>query len=274
MSQKIKIRLGISPCPNDTFIFGALALNLLDDCPFEFITTYADVQTLNERALSQDFDLLKVSFGLWVNIQSQVVLLNCGGAMGFGCGPLILSQANLKYDNSLDVDQPVWLPGKHTTAQVLFDFWCQKTQQKFEVKYAFFDEIYHKLQSKKILQAVAIHEGRFTYEKDGLKCIQDLGQFWEEQTASPIPLGGIILHPNLSMHQKDLEIWIRKSIHFAQEHFSDLEAYIQSKAQIFDPEVIQSHIKMFVNEFSLDWGDEGQRAIRVLSDVQTQMRQV
>lgn len=257
--SKIKIRLGISPCPNDTWIFGALVLNRLEGCPFEFDVTFADVQTLNEKAMSGDFDVLKISFGTWLGL-NQHRLLQAGGAMGFGCGPLLLSR-----NSQFDPRNAVYLPGTGTTARVLFDFWAK--HQGFEhldTPFAFFDEIYRDLLAGIISQGVAIHECRFTWEGDGLHLIQDLGAFWESKTQSPIPLGGIIVHEELASHAAELENWIRQSIYWAEANRDELLPWIQKHAQIEDMGVVMSHIRTYVNEFSLDLGDLGDLAIQNL----------
>lgn len=258
--SKRKLRLGISPCPNDTYIFAALIHGELLDCPFDFEVEYADVQTLNEKALRGEYDLVKVSIATHLNLPDSI-LLDAGGAMGYGCGPLLLSS-----QPELNHQQTVFLPGPGTTARLLFDFWNQAQDHPFERQdYLFFDQIYQKLITHEIQMGVAIHECRFTWQKDGLHLIQDLGDFWEQQTSLPIPLGGILLHPSLIELQTDLEHWIRSSIEWIENHPQTHLAWIQSKAQIEDLNVVQSHIKTYVNEFSRQTG-LGQNSIQVLKE--------
>lgn len=259
--SKQKLRLGISPCPNDTWIFGALALGLLPDCPYEFEVHYADVQTLNEAALQGDFDLIKISFGTWIHLEHHC-LLNCGGAMGYGCGPLLLGK-----QDCLNMSEPVVLPGAGTTAALLFAHYARSQGLEISHRHAFFDEIYRDLCSGTIDQGVAIHECRFTWHQDGLHLIADLGAYWEQTQKAPIPLGAILLNQNHGALQKELETWIRRSIEYAESHPESLLPWIQGKAQIEELQVVHAHIKTYVNDFSKDIGDEGRRAMQVLKQL-------
>lgn len=266
MSKK-KFRIGISPCPNDTWIFGALVLGKFPDCPFEFDVSFADVQSLNEEALAGDFDLLKISFGTWLHLKGPL-LLNVGGAMGYGCGPLLLST-----EAAFQADLGVNLPGKGTTATLLFKYWAKREGINVPLHYAFFDEIYRDLVEGKAKQGVAIHECRFTWEKDGLHLVQDLGAYWEINVHAPIPLGGIILHEKHSEDLAELEKWILRSIEWAENHEAELLPWIQTKAQISDIQVVRSHISTYVNRFSKNMGEEGHRAVQVLRELSAELNQ-
>lgn len=257
-----KMRLAISPCPNDTFIFHGLAENQLKDCPWTFETEFHDVQTLNEMAsTSAGPELIKVSCGGLPDFLDQYYVLSAGGAMGYGNGPLLLSSQK----ESL-IQDTVWLPGKQTTAAMLFEFW-RKTylQKEILIENDFFDEIYKKLQSKEIAQGVAIHECRFTWKRDGLFLIEDLGAFWEQETGSPVPLGCILCKRDLGKERAlELQNWIQKSLQNAWNHPEQSKSYIQEHAGIPEESVTQKHIETYVNDFSMNMGEKGKKAIQML----------
>ncbi len=260
MSSKKTITLGISPCPNDTFIFDALLHNRFEECPFEFDVLFRDVQTLNEMACENSLDVLKISYGNVVNVLDNYSLLYSGGAMGYGCGPLLLSNVSQEFDESAQV----FLPGKFTTAAALFHYWISKTERRTgTIDYLFFDDLYKSLKYTPELQGVVIHESRFTYKQDGLFCIQDLGEFWESQTKLPIPLGGIVINNSIQSDAQEIDHWIRKSIEYAQSHSVASNRFIKRKAQIDDDAVVQAHIDTYVNDFSIDIGEKGQEAIQL-----------
>ncbi len=260
MSSKRTITLGISPCPNDTFIFDALLHNKLEECPFEFDVHFRDVQTLNEMACDKSLDVLKISYGNVVNVLDNYSLLYSGGAMGYGCGPLLLSNTSTEFDES----SQVFLPGKFTTAAALFHFWISKTGRRSgTIDYLFFDDLYKSLKCTPELQGVVIHESRFTYAKDGLFCVQDLGEFWESQTQLPIPLGGIVINNSIRSEAEEIDHWIRKSIEYAQSQPVASNSFIKRKAQIDDDAVVQAHIETYVNDFSMNIGEKGREAIQL-----------
>ncbi|PBC73918.1 1,4-dihydroxy-6-naphthoate synthase [Fibrobacter intestinalis] len=258
-----KLRLGISTCPNDTFIYEALVQGLIHS-EFAWEVTFADVQTLNEMVLAGNLDVAKVSCGVLPQIQSNYRLLSCGGAMGYGCGPLLLSS---RKSASFDPASKTFLPGKNTTAAALFFFWFATTQggRRPIVSYAFFDEIYQKLLSGQCFQGVVIHEKRFTWEQDDLKSLVDLGAFWEAETRSPIPLGCTVAKKNLeSPGILAVENEIRRSLDFAWKRPNLVSDFIRKKAQIADNSVIEKHIRMFVTEFTRDIGSDGERSLDYL----------
>jgi 1,4-dihydroxy-6-naphthoate synthase len=275
--KRSTLTLGISPCPNDTFIFeewihgrveGAPALN----CEFH------DVQTLNEMAREAKIDLLKVSCGTMWNYLDKYVPLRAGGAMGWGYGPLLISRAGTEFIPSAGIT----LPGKETTAALLYHFWLAEKQKEFSwetpvERFAFFDELYRDLQSGKVEQGVVIHESRFTYKQDGLKLVEDLGAYWEQQTNSPVPLGVIMARKELLEQeagtkgsialaevQAQIEAWIRQSLTQARERPQRIGDWMRNLAQIPDDAIIEQHIDAFVTEYSMDWGEEGQTALSLL----------
>ena len=180
----MRLSLGISTCPNDTYIYEAL-VHGLQGSPFEWNVHFADVQTLNEMVSRGELDVAKVSAQVYPQVERDYVCLGCGGAIGYGCGPLLLSSAG-----DFDPDEATVLPGENTTAAMLFKFWYAK---KFggtpKLRYALFNEVYQGLLSGAFRQGVTIHEHRFTWKCDGLHMLQDMGAFWEAETGSPIPLG-------------------------------------------------------------------------------------
>ncbi len=257
----MKLRIGISPCPNDTFIFHALLKQLIDVNTFEFEVTFADVQSLNEGAQAGDFDIVKISYGNLWNVQDTYGLLYSGGAMGYGCGPLLLSTKS----NSLDPDIPVGVPGKNTTANALLRFWAAGEGVTYKAEYAFFDELYHDLFNGKRIQSLVIHENRFTYVQDGLYLICDLGEYWEKKTEAPIPLGGIVVRRNLGEDvARKVDKLIQQSVEFAWNNPEKSSAFIKEHAQETEESVIKSHIGLYVNDFSAHMGDKGKAAIERL----------
>ena len=255
------LSLGISTCPNDTFIYEAL-IRGLENFPFEWDVHYADVQTLNERVRCGELDVAKVSAQVYPKIEKDYVCLSCGGAIGYGCGPLLLSSRADTFDASL----PVTLPGSETTAALLYRFWHSKTQSgPRKVQFALFDEVYRSLRAQKIAQGVVIHEHRFTWKRDGLYLLQDLGAFWEQQTGTPIPLGIAVARRSLGAETiARVESEIRESLREARSRTEMVTEFIDQKAQIDDPEVIKSHIRMFVNDFSEEVGERGWASLRGL----------
>lgn len=260
----ITLKLGISTCPNDTFIYEALVRGL-SGSPFHWDVVFADVQTLNEMVLGGKLDVAKISCGVLPFVERDYQLLSCGGAMGYGCGPLLLSCSR---DSLFDVRRETVLPGRDTTASLLFRFWASRMQNLLfpKVSHAFFNEVYAGLLSREIAQGVVIHEKRFTWERDGLGLLADLGAFWESETHSPIPLGCSVAKKKLGIETvRAVEGEIRRSLDSAWARPSPVTDFIREKAQIPDDAVIEKHIEMFVTEFTRDIGKEGRRALESLS---------
>lgn len=227
----------------------------LEDSPFEWNVHFADVQTLNESIMAGKLDVAKVSAQVYPKIEKEYVCLGCGGAIGYGCGPLLLSSGSGAFDeNSSTV-----LPGADTTAALLFKFWYQrKFGAKPDLQYALFNEVYEGLTSKKYVQGVTIHEHRFTWKRDGLYLLQDLGAFWEQETGTPIPLGISVARRTLGEDiVAKIEAQIRSSLRIARSRANPITPFIDEKAQIEDKKVMEAHIKMFVNDFSEDVGERG-----------------
>ena len=257
----MQLSLGISTCPNDTFIYEAL-LQGLENSPFEWKVTFADVQTLNEMVLRGELDVAKISAQVYPQIAETYRCLGCGGAIGYGCGPLLLSSQSDTFNPEL----PTTLPGANTTAALLFKFWyAHHFKNAPKLEYALFDEVYRGLLAKGVPQGVTIHEHRFTWKRDGLHLLQDLGAFWEQETGSPIPLGIAVAKKELGYATiESVEKEIRHSLQIARQRHDPVTPFIVEKAQIDDDDVIKSHIAMFVNDFSENVGEAGFRALENL----------
>ncbi len=255
------LSLGISTCPNDTYIYEAL-VHGLEGSPFEWSVHFADVQTLNEMVRRGELDVAKVSAQVFPKIEDGYVCLSCGGAIGYGCGPLLLSSESERFNPQASVT----LPGADTTAALLYKFWFSKTQQGArQVNYALFDQVYRSLRAREALQGVVIHEHRFTWKRDGLFLLQDLGAFWEENTGTPIPLGIAVAKRSLGADViSQVEEEIRRSLRVARSRTEMVTDFIDKKAQIEDPEVMKAHIQMFVNDFSENVGERGKASLDYL----------
>ena len=260
----MRLSLGISTCPNDTYIYEALVAGLVNS-PFEWDVHFADVQTLNEMVIRGELDVAKVSAQVFPSVRENYRCLDCGGAIGYGCGPLLLSSRSGAFDPEL---QTV-LPGTNTTAALLFRFWyAHKFGGAPQVRYALFNEVYSSLLDKSSAQGVTIHEHRFTWERDGLHLLQDLGAYWEQETGSPIPLGIAVARSSLSDEVVgNVENEIRRSLSVARARTELVSPFIREMAQISDEKVIEKHIRMFVNDFSENVGKAGKRALMCLWNV-------
>ena len=263
----MKLSLGFSPCPNDTFIFDALVNKKIDTGDFEFEVFLEDVQTLNRWALEKKLDVSKVSYGVWPLLQSNYTLLDAGGALGKGVGPLLISKNNILLK---DISQLlVAIPGENTTANLLFSMAFPQAKRK---KYLLFSEIENAVLQGEVDCGVIIHENRFTYMQKGLVKQMDLGEFWENKTKSPIPLGGIVMRNEFSVTDRaNLDLLIRDSLAYAEAYYPDLSDYVTQHAQEMQETVMRQHIELYVNQFSLSLGEEGRRAVDVLMGVYKKM---
>lgn len=257
----MRLSLGISTCPNDTFIYEALVKGL-QNSTFEWDVHFADVQTLNEMIIQGKLDVAKVSAQVYPKVEEDYRCLHCGGAIGYGCGPLLLSAKAQSFDPA----SSTVLPGCNTTASLLFRFWYgREFGNTPKLEYALFDEVYRGLLSREYVQGVTIHEHRFTWKRDGLFLLQDLGAYWEEHTQSPIPLGIAVARRSLATSVvQQVESEIRESLRIARSRENPVTDFIREKAQIEDEGVIEAHINMFVNDFSQDVGERGELALNRL----------
>ncbi len=256
----MKLTLGISPCPNDTFIFDALIHHKIDTEGLDFDIFFEDVETLNQKAFRNELDISKLSFYAYMHLLQNYVLLHSGSALGFGVGPLLISNEEFSVsDLEGQADLLVGIPGKYTTANFLLDVAFPQLQNKQEMV---FSSIEDALLNNEIDLGLIIHENRFTYQSRGLKKIIDLGEYWEKSKACPIPLGGIVMKRSFpdDIQQKVNRV-IRRSVEFAFEHPTSGLAFIRSHAQEMDDEVIFQHINLYVNQYSIDLGEQGRQAV-------------
>jgi 1,4-dihydroxy-6-naphthoate synthase len=262
----MKLSIGFSPCPNDTFIFDALVNQKIDTGGIEFVPVLEDVETLNQWAINGRLDVTKISYGVLPNILSQYGMLNSGGAMGFGVGPLLItSEKNRRLAPEQFNLLPIAIPGEHTTAHLLLSYVFPGLQQK---KFMPFNEIENAVLTNKVAAGVIIHENRFTYADRGLLLLEDLGKRWEDSLHSPIPLGGIAMKRHFpSELQHKVDELIRKSLLNAELELPRLSEYVRSHAQEMDESVQKQHIELYVNEFSKNAGIEGKKAVQVLMQV-------
>jgi len=261
----MKLSLGFSPCPNDTFIFDALVNGKIDTQGLDFEVVLEDVQTLNEWAIAGQLDLSKISYGVLPKVLKEYVLLESGGALGRGVGPLLISPTLLpenETDRMAAIHQAtIAIPGIDTTAHLLFSNAYPRALQKTFLR---FDEIENWVLKGNGL-GVIIHENRFTYAAKGLHKVTDLGSFWESSTGSPIPLGGIVGKRNLdSALLKQINGLLQKSVTYAFENYPQLPDYVKMHAQEMEETIMRQHIDLYVNDFSLDMGASGKNAIRTL----------
>lgn len=257
--MKDTLSMGISPCPNDTYIFHALVERLIAlPCAFELLM--ADVEELNGRALAGSLDVTKLSLGAMARLADEYVLLRAGAALGRGCGPLVVARHPMTVQDLANAT--VAIPGRWTTANLLLSLHGGFTGKRFEM---LFDKVMPAVAAGSVDCGVVIHEGRFTYPEHGLHLVLDLGQWWEGHTGMPLPLGGIAVRRSLGRETALLvEDAIRRSLAHANSNPEASRGFIKQHAQELADTVIDSHIRTFVNDFSLELGPEGQDAIRLL----------
>ena len=255
------MKIGFSPCPNDTFIFDALVNNKLEDS--ESLDVYmADVDELNRKALNADLDITKLSFGVLAEASNQYQVLDAGSALGFGCGPLLISKNPISPDASEINHLKIGIPGKTTTANLLLSMAFPEAKNKVVM---LFSEIEEAVLSGKIDAGLIIHENRFTYHERGLNKIIDLGEYWEKRTGLPIPLGCIVVKRSLPENlKKAIGNSIRNSVEFAFANREGTMQYVSEHAQEMSQDVMKQHIALYVNEYSVSLGEKGRAAIERL----------
>ena len=254
------LSLAASPCPNDTFVFHALVHGLIPGTP-EVDLTFADVDVTNTAAERGEFDLVKVSYAALPWLLDDYELLHTGGALGRGCGPLVLAR-----EPGQDLSgATVAIPGTRTTAYLLFHLWAEKTigEKRINVEVVPFHEIMPGVAAGRFDAGLVIHEARFTYPRHGLVSLADLGEWWEADTGLPIPLGAILAKRE-TVDPAEATEWIRKSVSMAWANPDASRDFVLANAQEMEPEVIQQHIDLYVNEFTLDLGRDGLAAADAL----------
>jgi len=256
----MKLTLGFSPCPNDTFIFDALINKKIDTEGLEFDAVLEDVETLNEWALQGKLDITKLSFPAFFQSLDKYVLLNSGSALGKGVGPLLISENEQEISN-VELSS-IAIPGLNTTANMLLGFAFPYARNK---KPMLFSEIEDAVLAGKTDLGVIIHENRFTYQQKGLHKVMDLGEYWESKMKMPIPLGGIAVKRNIDAAiQEKIDSLIRKSLEYAFTNYPLITDYVKQHSQTMSEDVLRQHIELYVNNYSIDLGVEGKNAISVL----------
>ncbi|OGW58402.1 MAG: 1,4-dihydroxy-6-naphthoate synthase [Nitrospirae bacterium RBG_16_43_8] len=255
------LSLGYSPCPNDTFIFYALVHGKIDTGDLSFKEILLDVETLNQKALKGELDITKVSYNAFGNLREGYCLLRSGGAFGRGCGPLVVASKECKMKDLKG--KTIAIPGELTTAYLFLQFY--DPDFKSNVKAMPFHEIMGAVKEGKVDAGLIIHEGRFTYPSYGLKKIIDLGEWWEKETGLSIPLGCIIAKRSLGINViSKVERLIMESVLYAMSRRDESVKYIKEHSQEFDDSIIAEHIDLYVNDYSIDIGDEGIMTVRKL----------
>lgn len=276
----MKLTLGFSPCPNDTFIFDALVNKKIDTEGLEFEVHLEDVQTLNEWAIAGKLDISKISYGVLPLVINNYVLLNSGGALGKGVGPLLIckNKAGIP-EGELGRQQVeagmIAIPGENTTAHFLFSLAYPHAAHKLFMR---FDDIENFVlnppsalaETGSDIFGVIIHENRFTYQDKGLHKIVDLGDYWEQTTGNPIPLGGIVMKPETGLTNQ-VDKLIRKSIEYAFKHYPEISDYTRCHSQEMSEDVMRRHINLYVNDYSLSLGKKGKAAVEKLLEVYTEV---
>jgi 1,4-dihydroxy-6-naphthoate synthase len=256
----MKLTLGFSTCPNDTFIFDAMVHQKVDTEGLEFDLVLADVEELNRNAFDGNIDITKLSYHAFAYVANNYNLLTSGSALGYKNGPLLISKRKIYPDEIADLK--VAIPGKYTTANLLFSIVFPKVKEKKEY---LFSDIEEAILDGEVDAGVIIHENRFTFEKKGLKKIIDLGEDWEEKTNNPIPLGGIVIRRKFDLEtQRKVNRVLKRSVEFALAHPNSGYGFVKNYAQELNDEVIQKHISLYVNNFTVDLGETGKTAVKTL----------
>ncbi len=251
-----RISLGYSPCPNDTYIFYGLVHEKIDGAP-RCREILEDIETLNRMAMAGKLDITKISFHALAFMRERYCLLHSGGALGRGCGPLVI--ASDSFDSRDLLGKRIAIPGKLTTAALLLRLFNPALDDLVAMP---FDEIMKATQKGDVDAGVIIHESRFTYSDYGLHKVIDLGEWWEASTGHPIPLGGILARRDLGLKKiQQIDVSICASVEYAHSNPDTVENYIREYAQEMDEAVMQQHIDLYVNEYTLDYGADGEAAL-------------
>jgi len=264
----MKLTLGFSPCPNDTFIFDAMVNGRIDTEGIDFDYFLADVEELNRRAMASEIDITKISFHAYAYAAEKYLILDSGSALGYGNGPLLISKHPIS--TSELASKRIAIPGRFTTANLLFSIAWPDSVNKTEF---LFSDIEDALLRGEVDAGLIIHETRFTFEKRGLKKVADMGEYWERLTGLPIPLGTIVVKRSMP---DDIALKVnrilRRSLEFAINDTTASHDFVSGNARETDTGVINRHIKLYVNEYSLDLGKEGKEAVRHLYRISYEKR--
>ena len=256
----MKLTIGFSPCPNDTFIFDAMINGKIDTKGITFEPILEDVETLNNGAANNQLDITKLSYNVFLHTVDKYALLHSGSALGKGVGPLLVSKNGLNLDQI--ANYTIAIPGKGTTANLLLSLAFPNATNKHELV---FSDIENAVLSDKYNAGLIIHESRFTYEQKGLKKLIDLGDWWEQTSNAAIPLGGIVIKRAIDQEvAKAVDEIIKESITYAWKHYPKLAPYVKEHAQEMDEDVMRKHIELYVNNYTTNLGIEGTHAIQTL----------
>lgn len=256
----MKLTLGFSPCPNDTFIFDAMVNGLIDTKGIEFDFVMEDVETLNQMAYAGQLDITKLSYGSYLNLTKEYALLHSGSALGKGVGPLLVSKKPITFS---EIDSKrIAIPGINTTANLLLSMAAPKAQNKSEIV---FSDIEEAILQDKFDIGLIIHESRFTYAQKGLLKIMDLGDWWENTMKAAIPLGGIVMKRKFDKEVLALvDSLIKESVLYSWKNYPELSNFVKCNAQEMDETVMRQHIQLYVNEFTTELGASGMHSIKTL----------
>jgi 1,4-dihydroxy-6-naphthoate synthase len=258
----MRLSLGFSPCPNDCFMFDAIVHRRIDLEGLEFDIVMADVEALNRRAFAQTIDVTKLSYHAFAHCVADFALLDAGSALGRGCGPLLISRRAIGVDDVAAGGLRIAIPGVYTTANLLLSLAFPGARDKAEMV---FSDIEGAVLDGRVDAGVIIHENRFTYQDKGLRKVIDLGEFWEQSTGAPIPLGGIVARRTLPAPiQQVMGRIMRRSVEHAFAHPGDSRDFVRAHAQEMREDVMRQHIDLYVNQYSVTLGDDGRRAVETL----------
>jgi len=256
----MKLKLGFSPCPNDTFMFDAMVHGKIDTEELEFELVMEDVEKLNQLAFAEKLDITKLSYHAYAYLTESYKLLDAGSALGNNCGPILIAKKHLtpiEINNAL-----IGIPGKMTTANFLLSLAYPNATRKVEL---LFSDIEQALIDEKIDAGLIIHENRFTFQEKGLVKLLDCGEYWESTTQLPIPLGGIVVSSKLPKEiQQKVNRVMKRSVEFALKNPNASKTFVKEYAQEMEEEVMRKHIQLYVNEYSVSLGKDGKKAIETL----------
>lgn len=259
----MKLSLGFSPCPNDTFIFDAMIHQKIDTEGLEFEVVMTDVEALNQRAFAQNLDITKLSYHAFAYLTEPYTLLDAGSALGNNCGPLLIAKKPMSEEAI--INGKIAIPGKFTTANFLLGIAYPQAQNKIET---LFSNIEYAVLNGDVDAGLIIHENRFTYQDKGLIKLMDLGEFWETTTGMPIPLGGIVIKRRLPYDiQHKVNRVLQRSVQFAFDHPKSSLEFVKAHSQEMEEAVMYQHIALYVNNYTVDLGEKGRAAVQHLFEV-------
>lgn len=257
-----ELSIAFSPCPNDTFIFHAVLNRGIDTGSYTFSPHIDDVEALNLAAFKKRFQITKLSFYAYLLLKENYEILDSGSALGFGCGPLLVMQKGKRFS----ADSRIAVPGNYTTAFLLLKLWNPEIKNIVVTR---FDRILPGVQSGEYDAGLIIHEGRFIYPEYGCVKVIDLGEWWEKETNLPIPLGCIAIRkdPETIAHKEQVELLIKNSALYAKKNRNASRTFVKQHAQELDDKVIDGHIDLYVNDFSVSLGTTGRKAVETLEEM-------